>query len=1224
MLRRCLTILVFFAFGSVARALPCANGILVVNTSGSASTVVCPDGNEGYLLTEHTGGPATWTAPGGGSPGPTGATGSTGANGPTGANGSNGATGATGSSGSNGETGSIGPTGATGDTGAVGLNWMGAWSSGTTYNATDGVSYLGSAYVCLNNGVSGTPPPLDPTDWSLLDSIGATGSTGSTGPTGLTGPTGTAGATGTTGPTGATGPTGPTGANGATGSNGSTGPTGTNGATGATGPGISGDNVQIWVNSNFNMGSFDPPAVIFTVNASAAGSVGVTGTLPECFTLQANPYDTILLWVYRDGADVSDNPIYILPTTGETIASIYTTSSPYPLIVGPNGGALFTCGGANAEGDYNWSAQAFDPWQELQAYVTSKSSFNVTSQASVYEINTDVGVPEAITANLPDCTLAEWQGKSFTFKRSPTDTASSEPIYISSPQAATGTGGTGGSGAFTFASSVSACGSDACANWYFVDYTGAVFQIGSSTSSGLVVTGTTHAASGQSWFILENEVEAAGQFTYTLSAGLQANGVQLTCGGCLGLKDNNWCATATYIGDVTYANGACYAVGNGEIGFTAAGTSGQPLVSGGSSSAPSYQTLPVTGGGTGESSLTAYQLLAAGTTSTGAIQTISPNANGSVLVEQATTGAYPVWRTMSGDATITNLGAVTVTGINGNALGSTTPSNGNVLQANGTDWVSSAVPGIAAGTAVGQLSYYNGSAWSLTGANAANEAGINTPPLSPTAYDWEPASTAVPTNWFLSLGSVTDSGGVAWAPVWQWEPCSYAASGKNYYVVNGGNIYLATTSGYTACGPATDTANAIVEPNGGTAQWKAINTGAYCLTSWTASHSYVGYASSSTTATCLKMNSGGSVWANLGATGTSAASQPACLTQIPQPSNCADNGVTWSNIPWWTANATVSSTTPSFVYGPYAGTLSDYNVYVASTSGVTADGPTCTGTPGTTTCNECYTNGNASCVTWTYEGALSGSAWAAGSYAARSSITEANVLGSNYQPYYWFTLAGGTSSGTAPAALSGGGSANGGQASLGTLNLLADISVYDLTSEPGTLILQNVAEWCTYISPTPYMSFGIALQTSDTYPAAASTITAGMFLADNIAGFGVVGGDVSQFQPAVASSSVLQTNYSGTSAGSSTTTVAYNHSTNAATIKNFLGTPPYDAIVTNGPSGQSWEALSDGNWTNTWLSAETGPLQPHNACFYEYGSGVPNAAFIKWIRFHFNSNSVVW
>lgn len=56
-------------------------------------------------------------------------------------------------------------------------------------------------------------------------------------------------------------------------------------------------------------------------------------------------------------------------------------------------------------------------------------------------------------------------------------------------------------------------------------------------------------------------------------------------------------------------------------------------------------------------------------------------------------GSQWVSKTMSGDATITNAGALTVAKINGSLLGTTTPTDKNILIANGTSWNTQAVTG---------------------------------------------------------------------------------------------------------------------------------------------------------------------------------------------------------------------------------------------------------------------------------------------------------------------------------------------------------------------------------------------------------------------------------------------------------------------------------------------------------------------------------------------------
>lgn len=85
-------------------------------------------------------------------------------------------------------------------------------------------------------------------------------------------------------------------------------------------------------------------------------------------------------------------------------------------------------------------------------------------------------------------------------------------------------------------------------------------------------------------------------------------------------------ATAT-AGGVGYGTGTAQA-------FTAAGTSGQALVSNGAS-APTFGTLGVSGGGTGQTSLTANNVILGNGGS--AVQFVAPGTNGNVLTSNGTT-----------------------------------------------------------------------------------------------------------------------------------------------------------------------------------------------------------------------------------------------------------------------------------------------------------------------------------------------------------------------------------------------------------------------------------------------------------------------------------------------------------------------------------------------------------------------------------------------------------
>jgi hypothetical protein len=80
-----------------------------------------------------------------------------------------------------GVAGSPGPAGSTGQNGKS-LNWRGAWGSGTTYNLLDAVSYNGSSYVCVNNGiVGGTAPDVATGDWNIIALKGDVGPQGPAG-----------------------------------------------------------------------------------------------------------------------------------------------------------------------------------------------------------------------------------------------------------------------------------------------------------------------------------------------------------------------------------------------------------------------------------------------------------------------------------------------------------------------------------------------------------------------------------------------------------------------------------------------------------------------------------------------------------------------------------------------------------------------------------------------------------------------------------------------------------------------------------------------------------------------------------------------------------------------------------------------------------------------------------------------------------------------------------
>lgn len=73
-------------------------------------------------------------------------------------------------------------------------------------------------------------------------------------------------------------------------------------------------------------------------------------------------------------------------------------------------------------------------------------------------------------------------------------------------------------------------------------------------------------------------------------------------------------------------------------------TSGIPFISQGSSANPAYGTAVVAGGGTGNTTFTAYSLITAGTTATGAFQNVVGVGSAGQVLTSAGASALPVWQ----------------------------------------------------------------------------------------------------------------------------------------------------------------------------------------------------------------------------------------------------------------------------------------------------------------------------------------------------------------------------------------------------------------------------------------------------------------------------------------------------------------------------------------------------------------------------------------------------
>ena len=91
--------------------------------------------------------------------------------------------------------------------------------------------------------------------------------------------------------------------------------------------------------------------------------------------------------------------------------------------------------------------------------------------------------------------------------------------------------------------------------------------------------------------------------------------------------------------------------------------------------------------------------------SSGITSELSVKTDGGILVGNGTTAEV---KTLSGDATMTNAGAVTVAKIKGAALGTTTATNTNLLVADGSKWETVAMSGDATITKAGAVTIGNG------------------------------------------------------------------------------------------------------------------------------------------------------------------------------------------------------------------------------------------------------------------------------------------------------------------------------------------------------------------------------------------------------------------------------------------------------------------------------------------------------------------------------------
>lgn len=177
---------------------------------------------------------------------------------------------------------------------------------------------------------------------------------------------------------------------------------------------------------------------------------------------------------------------------------------------------------------------------------------------------------------------------------------------------------------------------------------------GTATANQILVSGSSSAPS---WSTSSYPASSAAG---TVLASLTANTITATALpvlGASGTATGKLGLSGTTSGTVTVQPQDAAGTYNFNLP-TSAGTSGQPLLSGGGGSSPmTFGTLGVAAGGTGATTLTANAVLLGNGTSAVAFATIG--TSGRLLIDQGA-ASNPSFNAMSGDATITNLGALTI------------------------------------------------------------------------------------------------------------------------------------------------------------------------------------------------------------------------------------------------------------------------------------------------------------------------------------------------------------------------------------------------------------------------------------------------------------------------------------------------------------------------------------------------------------------------------------
>lgn len=424
---------------------------------------------------------------------------------------------------------------------------------------------------------------------------GNTGATGATGPTGSQGIQGVKGDTGNTGATGATGPQGIQGIQGITGDTGPTGPTGSTGPTGATGPqgpqGIQGIQGDTGLTGSTGATGAAATIAVGTVTTGAAGS---SATVTNSGTSAAAVFDITIPRGDTGAAGAG---------SGDVIGPVTNTDSYIPQWDGANSKTLKngipTSTFAPALGaDDNYVTDA------EKVVIGNTSGTNTGDNAANTTANTYADGKVADAINDATTTIAPSQNAvfdalalkaplvspSFTTPTLGVATATSiNKVAITAP-ATSSTLTVANGKTLTANNSIALSGTDG---------TTMTFPSANDTVAGLAAVQTITGT----WSYNDGKLVLKGATSGTTT-----------------LKANATAGTTT----VTFpaATGTVYVSGSTDVS--------------------------VADGGTGRStSTTAYGLIAAGTTATGAHQTLAAGATTDILVGGGAS-ALPAWTTATG------------------------------------------------------------------------------------------------------------------------------------------------------------------------------------------------------------------------------------------------------------------------------------------------------------------------------------------------------------------------------------------------------------------------------------------------------------------------------------------------------------------------------------------------------------------------------------------------